>query len=414
MRIYLLVFPAVASGFCGFTGESGRANNKYACLPQTAMTTWKTLAADNQNVDEGEFAAYRESARVAMTKVMTCEFSDNDVVLNADGYGGKLSNEANLLRSGARPKGYLDFGLWKLHPLAINPSKCKCPQGFVPIQVVDRTENFYDPKGDMTKSVPANCLTLMSGFRNYYQSQEGCKAPGKPNYVAGFKDNYGRCIKKGETNSLDGLTVIRGSYKPPVCHSIRLVGQESKVLTAAGSCECCGDYEFESPSDGIVIYAAGGVDCENPAVAAENMEACLGFGDPPVTRGGMGGGGGSPPGLGGGLGSGNGDPPGGDGNGDSPGGDGNGDGSGGNGGLSKENCCCLIQTYHQRQLERSADALSSPQKSCQAAGHTDEVCKTVQTTCPPMERNTLLQKIEGNADEHVKTAACSHFKRLNF
>lgn len=413
MRYTVLI--GIADLALGICGNDGGDTIEYVCLPNAITQKWVALAqGGNLNVDANLYKEYREGlAAVATKKSGQCKASLEDLYW-PEGSKMAKSDQGKKLLAGDRG-GLADFQDWEAHPLSIVSGSCKdvCGKGSVPVKLIPRNENFYDTaaSGDLTKVEVVSCMSIMAGFLNFYQTMPGCEVPGKSSMKIGIKDTQGRCIKKGTKFSSDGTTVLRDGtwYKPPTCLSVRIIGQENqKPLIATGSCKCCGDFEYHTPTSGVLVYAGGGMRRGPPRGNGNNG----GKGG----RGGKGGGGeggrgGNSGGRGGnsinggsagGWGKGNGNNAGGwgkDGNGNNAGGGGNKDG----GNFKKDmelKLCCKVQEYEQRQIERTVkDALNE----CKGKTASKEECAKLSKAT----KAELMTYMKGDNNVSLKTQACN-------
>jgi len=222
------------------------------------------MGGNNLEVSEGDFEEYRDFLKkVENAQPRSCNLSDNDLALGPAGYG-KTSADGKNLRAGARPDGFMDLRDWVHPPLSIRPTACQCPAGQRPILLIKRTETFYPVEGDLLESSDnkKECDVVMGGYRNYYQLVS-CKAPENcPGCLPGIPDVHAECQRSGQEASANGVSVSRDSYKPPVCNSVRIIGDETRVLVAPDSCKCCGDYEYTTLTEkSFKIYAEGPGEC---------------------------------------------------------------------------------------------------------------------------------------------------------
>lgn len=375
MRYTVLIGLAdLASGFiCGGGGES----IEYVCLPNAINEKWIALAqGGNLNVDANLYKEYRDGlAAAAATKKGQCNASIDDYYW-PEGSKKDKSDQGKKLLAGDRA-GLADFQEWEAHPLSVVSGGCKdvCGKDAVPVRLVSRYENFYNTGagGDLTKPERKTCLSIMAGFLNYYQTMPDCKID--DGWKIGIPDTLGVCVKKGTKFSADGTTVLRDGtwYKPPSCISVRIIGEEnSKPLVAPGSCKCCGEFEYHTPTSGVMVYAGGGMGRRRR---------------PPGGNGGNGG------------------------NGGWNGGKGRGKPNGGSDGGGRDDktfqndmrkkLCCLVNEFHQRGIERTVkDALTE----CTGEKASDTECKTIYKAT----KEELMQYMLGAGNNvSLKTQACN-------
>lgn len=359
------------SGMCGGGGES----IEYVCLPNAINEKWVELAqGGNLNVDDNLYKEYREAlAAAAATKKGQCNASVDDLYWPA-GSKKDQSDQGKKLLAGDRA-GLADFQDWEAHPLSVVSGGCKnvCGTGAVPLRLVARNENFYNtaPGGDLTKPQRKACASIMAGFLNYYQTMPDCTMG--DGWKIGIPDTLGVCVRKGTTFASNGTTVLRDGtwYKPPTCVSVRIIGEEeSKPLVAPDSCKCCGDFEYHTPTSGVMVFAGGGMRSRDR--------------NPPGGKGGKGGRGGNGRG-----------------------------GNGGRGGMNgggrddkdfqtemKKKLCCLVNEFHQRGIERTVkDALAQ----CIGEQASEAECaKLTKAT-----KKELMDYILGKGNNvSLKTQAC--------
>lgn len=374
MRYTVLIGVAdIALGVCG-----GGESIEYVCLPNVINEKWVELAqGGNLNVDINLYEEYMAGlAAAAATKKGQCNASADDLYW-PEGSKKDKSDQGKKLLAGDRA-GLADFQDWEAHPLSVVSGGCKdvCGKDAVPVKLVSRNENFYNTAagGDLTKPERKACDSIMAGFLNYYQTMPDCKID--DGWKIGIPDTLGVCVKKGTKFSADGKTVLRDGtwYKPPTCKSVRIIGEEgSKPLVAPDSCKCCGEFEYHTPTSGVMVYAGGGMTRRPPG--GNNGD------------GGRGGNGGNSGGWGG------------------NGGNGGNDGGGRDDDRFKnemrKKLCCLVNEFHARGIERTvSDALTECQGEQASPAECDKLTKAT--------KKELMQYMLGTGNNvSLKTQACN-------
>lgn len=249
----LITYASVVSGICpsGSTEAAGD-QSKVVCLPKKMADLWVKMASKGNNPDSQEFLRYRSAVLKATKKpAKDCSFD-----VRSDAYLGpesKLSDVAEALLNGERPKERPDFRSWEKHAFLVESCQHVCKDHEVPIGLTTRMETFYN-KRNLKERALQECNVFLAGYLNFY-APHFCVHERNPDMIVGIEDKTGVCMRIGSEVDANGTAVRRSGdwYQAPTCIAVREPGNELNPYLQ--DCQCCGDFEFNIQQTGVVLYA---------------------------------------------------------------------------------------------------------------------------------------------------------------